>query len=199
MGLQEFISLIQTGATGVGAVSLLFSQIRELLKESSNLIEPVKELIDRLLRSTSCKEDKQQLEILQKEIEAFEEQRKELEELISLSEMCEMWLSKNQVSLANQAATIVVSDHALKDFDKSEISERITDYLYLIHRALHWGRPNVIDLHFQENPSISLRLPTIYYKEALKSIIDKEAPSYLSPKATEIAKAYFEYLMKQLS
>jgi len=189
---MEIVPAIQYAVAGVAA-------IREFLKESSNLIDSVKELIDRLLQSTSCKEDKQQLRELLKKIEESEEQRKELEELISLSEMCEMWLSKNQVSLANQAAAVVVSDHALKDSDKSEISERITDYLYLIHSALHWGRPNVIDLHFQENPSISLRLPTIYYKEALNFIIDKKAPSYLSPEATEIAKAYFEYLMKQLS
>jgi hypothetical protein len=191
MSLSEFTQTVLNIATGAEA-------IKSLLQKTTELIVPFKELVDRLLDSTSCNEDKQHLMILREKLKSFEEQYKKLQELISQSEMVEKWLSENRESLANQSAKVVATKYALKHSDESEISERITDYLYLIQQSLRLGRPNVMDRHFDGNRSFSLRLPPAYYREALHFIIDETASNCLSPEVTRTAKAYFEHLMKKL-
>jgi len=194
--------------TGVSATTLLLSKIRELFKESSVLLQPFKELLERLTLSSLCNEDKKQLLVLQEKLVSLEENQKlletyykELSLLGSQTETAAQWMATEtkRESLAKHAADRVASKHTLSPTDKDDLHKRMVDYLYLIYHALLNGRPRIIESYFEVHPNTQLRLDTAFYREAVELILEEKVATELSVEVTKIARAYFDYLVQKLS
>lgn len=205
MTIQDIITDI---TTGVSATTLLLSKIRELFKESSVLLQPFKELLERLTLSSLCNEDKKQLLVLQEKLASLEENQKlleiyykELSLLISQTETAAQWMATEtkRESLAKHAADRITSKYSLSSSDKEDLHKKIVVYLYLIHHALLNGRTRVIEGYFEVHPNTQLRLDTSCYREALELILEEKVATELSSEVTKIARAYFDYLVQKLS